>query len=235
MPGERVRTYRRAVSALTTARSTPGLTRLVPLDVEMSRRVRAIHCVQMPWRALTDDEIDALLRSERIVRMAFAEGEPYVVPLGYVWVESALWGTTRRGRKTRMAEGQPRIAFTVDDSSQAVPFAWRCVVGAGHSVSATRTSIRASSRRRPCSRGSTRASDTESPSSANWPRRRRTPVRHQTSDEDDGYSYGSEGCAGDHAGHLSRRHRPTHLRGHAIRLRRVLARRPHAGIPLATG
>jgi nitroimidazol reductase NimA-like FMN-containing flavoprotein (pyridoxamine 5'-phosphate oxidase superfamily) len=78
------------------------------------------------------DEIDALLRSERIVRMAFAEGEPYVVPLGYVWVESALWGTTRRGRKTRMAESQPRVAFTVDDSSQAIPFAWRSVVGAGH-------------------------------------------------------------------------------------------------------
>lgn len=86
----------------------------------------------MPWRALTDAEIETLLRSERLVRVAFAAGdERYVVPLGYVWVAGALWGTTRRGRKTELATIDPRVAFTIDDSATSTPFEWRSCVGEG--------------------------------------------------------------------------------------------------------
>lgn len=86
----------------------------------------------MPWRELTDPEIDDLLRSQRIVRVAFAaEEERYVVSLGYVWEDGVLWGTTRRGRKTLLADIDSRVAFTVDDSASAVPFTWRSCVGEG--------------------------------------------------------------------------------------------------------
>ncbi len=86
----------------------------------------------MPWRPLGDVEVDELLRSQRIVRVAFCSGaDRYVVSLGYVWVQRALWGTTKRGRKTALAELDPAVAFTVDDSASAVPFLWRSCVGDG--------------------------------------------------------------------------------------------------------
>ena len=84
------------------------------------------------WRQLTDDEVDDLLTSQRIVRVAFAAAEvPYVVPLGYVWVDRCLWGTTRRGRKTELAERNRLVSFEVDDSATSVPFEWRSCVGEG--------------------------------------------------------------------------------------------------------
>jgi len=86
----------------------------------------------VPGRGLVDAEIHALPTSERIVRVAFSVGDvPYVVPLGYVWVERSLWGTTRRGRKTEMAETNPQVGFEVDDSAASPPFQWRSCVGSG--------------------------------------------------------------------------------------------------------
>ncbi len=86
----------------------------------------------MPWRSLDRSEIEALLRSQRIIRVAFFGAEErYVISLGYVWVDEALWGTTKRGRKTRLANLDRRVAFTVDDSASSTPFAWRSCVGDG--------------------------------------------------------------------------------------------------------
>jgi len=86
----------------------------------------------MAWRELDQEEIEALLLSERIVRVAFATlSERYVVPLGYVWCEGSLWGTTRRGHKTELAAMDERVAFAVDDSATSVPFGWRSCLGQG--------------------------------------------------------------------------------------------------------
>ncbi len=84
------------------------------------------------WRSLSDDELDELLRAERIVRVAFVDDtHPSVVPLGYVWVDRALWGTTRRGHKTELADASPRVGLTIDDSIGGIPHYWRSCVGAG--------------------------------------------------------------------------------------------------------
>jgi nitroimidazol reductase NimA-like FMN-containing flavoprotein (pyridoxamine 5'-phosphate oxidase superfamily) len=72
------------------------------------------------------------LASERIVRVAFdAEGERYLIPLGYVWSEGAICCLTTEGRKTRIAAINPRVAFQVDDSSRGGPFEWKSVTGEG--------------------------------------------------------------------------------------------------------
>lgn len=72
------------------------------------------------------------MRGERIIRVAFsADGERYVVPLGYVWFDGSLWGTTRHGRKTAIAARDERVAFTIDNSASARPFYWSSAVGEG--------------------------------------------------------------------------------------------------------
>ena len=86
----------------------------------------------MAWRSLDSYELITLLQQERIVRVAFCtEDERYVVPLGFVWFDHNLWGTTRHGRKTAIAGRDNRVAFTIDDSASATPFQWRSVVGEG--------------------------------------------------------------------------------------------------------
>jgi nitroimidazol reductase NimA-like FMN-containing flavoprotein (pyridoxamine 5'-phosphate oxidase superfamily) len=46
----------------------------------------------MAPRDLTTQEIEAVLQQQRIVSVAFAnEHDIYLIPLGYVWVDGALW------------------------------------------------------------------------------------------------------------------------------------------------
>ncbi|MGZ4676585.1 MAG: pyridoxamine 5'-phosphate oxidase family protein [Acidimicrobiia bacterium] len=83
-------------------------------------------------RDLTADEIAAVLRDQRVVRVGFAVGDDaYLVPVGYVWFEDALWVTTTAGRKTRLAEASSRVTLQVDDERDAGFFRWRSVTGVG--------------------------------------------------------------------------------------------------------
>lgn len=86
----------------------------------------------MPMRDLTPAEIDATLASQRVVRVGFhgADG-PYLVPVGYVWFEEALWVATTAGRKTAMAAANPVVSFQVDDERDAGFYLWRSVTGVG--------------------------------------------------------------------------------------------------------
>jgi nitroimidazol reductase NimA-like FMN-containing flavoprotein (pyridoxamine 5'-phosphate oxidase superfamily) len=44
-----------------------------------------------------------------------ADGAPHVVPLWFVWPEDAIYISVRRDSRTwRNAEGDPRVALTVD-------------------------------------------------------------------------------------------------------------------------
>jgi nitroimidazol reductase NimA-like FMN-containing flavoprotein (pyridoxamine 5'-phosphate oxidase superfamily) len=89
----------------------------------------------MPYRELSSDEVDAVLSSLRIVRVGFfAARERYVIPLGFTWFGSALWGTTSRGRKTSLVATDPHVAFAIDDG---IPFETRSVVGEGRFETAT--------------------------------------------------------------------------------------------------
>jgi nitroimidazol reductase NimA-like FMN-containing flavoprotein (pyridoxamine 5'-phosphate oxidase superfamily) len=86
----------------------------------------------MDLTALTPAQIDAFLPTQRILRLAMdANGERYLVPLGYVWLDGALWCVTLRGRKTRLLEMNPRVAFQIDDSATRDDFDWTSVSGEG--------------------------------------------------------------------------------------------------------
>src|SRR5687768_3365203 len=86
----------------------------------------------MAQRELKDAEIEGLLRSQRIVRIAFdAFGERYLLPLGYVWREGMLYLMLSAGRKTRMAAANPRVAFQVDDAAETGLLSWSSVTGEG--------------------------------------------------------------------------------------------------------
>jgi uncharacterized protein len=86
----------------------------------------------MAHRDLSQNEIEQLLQAERVVRIALdANGERYVVPVGYVWLDGALCFVSMEGRKTRMASLNPAVAFQVDTSAQTGVFEWRSVAGEG--------------------------------------------------------------------------------------------------------
>ncbi len=84
-------------------------------------------------RGLQQQEIESLLSEQGLVRVGFAAGEErYLIPLGYVWFEGALCGFTSRGRKTRMAQADPRISFQVDTSATTGYYTWLSVTGQGN-------------------------------------------------------------------------------------------------------
>jgi len=86
----------------------------------------------MPSQTLTHDEVSGVLASEMIVRVAFSDGEtPYVIPFGYVYLKSMLYGITAPGRKTQIAERNPKVGFQVDSSARTGPWEWRSVTGEG--------------------------------------------------------------------------------------------------------
>jgi nitroimidazol reductase NimA-like FMN-containing flavoprotein (pyridoxamine 5'-phosphate oxidase superfamily) len=87
---------------------------------------------KMALRDLTTQEIEAVLQQQRIVSVASAnEYEIYLIPLGYVWGDGAIWGTTNQGRKTRMAEVNPHVVFQIDNAQEGGPFEWHSVLGEG--------------------------------------------------------------------------------------------------------
>jgi len=86
----------------------------------------------MPRTPLDRSAIEGVLTSSTVVRIAFADGAaPYLIPLGYVWIDGALYGATDPGRKTRLAEADPVVAFQVDTSAQTGLFEWESVTGSG--------------------------------------------------------------------------------------------------------
>lgn len=86
----------------------------------------------MAFQDMSKPEIDRLLDTERLVRIGFeANGECYLVPLGFVWHQNAVYSMTTRGRKTRMAATNPRVSFQIDTSARTGPFTWHSVSGEG--------------------------------------------------------------------------------------------------------
>lgn len=73
----------------------------------------------MAFKEMSQPEIDHLLDVERVMRVGFeAHGERYLVPLGFVWHQDALYAMTTRGRKTRMAAANPKVSFQMDTSAR---------------------------------------------------------------------------------------------------------------------
>jgi nitroimidazol reductase NimA-like FMN-containing flavoprotein (pyridoxamine 5'-phosphate oxidase superfamily) len=66
------------------------------------------------------------------VRVAFRNQETlYLIPLGYVWIRSALYGVADCGRKTEMASQNPAVAFQVDTAMETGLWEWDSVTGEG--------------------------------------------------------------------------------------------------------
>lgn len=86
----------------------------------------------MGFQDLTRQEIDLVLEKERVIRIAFsAEGEQFLVPVFYVLHEGAPCGLTTPGRKTRLGEANPEVAFQVDSTFTTGPWEWASVSGQG--------------------------------------------------------------------------------------------------------
>ena len=86
----------------------------------------------MAFKQMSQAEVDDLLSVERVVRIGFeADGERYLVPLGFIWHRGALYAMTTQGRKTRMASANPKVSFQIDTSTRTGPFSWRSVSGEG--------------------------------------------------------------------------------------------------------
>lgn len=86
----------------------------------------------MPRDEMIPAEMEALLSHRDVVRVAFRDDdEIYLIPLGYIWRRSALYGVTEPGRKTRLASASPRVAFQVDTAAQTGLFEWQSVTGSG--------------------------------------------------------------------------------------------------------
>lgn len=86
----------------------------------------------MAFKELSEAEVDELLTVERAMRIAFdANDERYLVPLGFIWHEGALYAMTTHGRKTRMAAANPKVSFQIDTSARTGLFSWYSVSGEG--------------------------------------------------------------------------------------------------------
>ena len=86
----------------------------------------------MPRLELSRDEIVRVLTGQEIVRVAFHDGRSsYLIPLGYAYVGTALYGVTEPGRKTGIGAAHPTVAFQVDTSLETGVFEWESVTGEG--------------------------------------------------------------------------------------------------------
>lgn len=88
-------------------------------------------------RSLATEEIDALLAEIHHGRLGLSTPEGvYVVPVGFVWVEGALWFHSGPGRKAEALASAPRCVFEVDRYDPATAD-WACVMMTGTAAPAS--------------------------------------------------------------------------------------------------
>lgn len=86
----------------------------------------------MPRVPMNEDEAMRLLHASELVRVAFHDGmSSYLIPLGCVWCDGALYGVADHGQKTRIAAEHPQVAFQADTARQTGLFEWESVTGQG--------------------------------------------------------------------------------------------------------
>lgn len=77
------------------------------------------------------------------VATADPDGSPHVVPLWFVWLEDALYASTRReGRTWRNAGADPRVAVTIDLGRSWTEIAGLVVEGLAEPLPAEHPSMR---------------------------------------------------------------------------------------------
>ena len=79
---------------------------------------------------LTETQIDRLLRSETVGRIACVAGSRvYAVPVTYVYDGTAIYGHTGDGMKVRMMRENPNVCFEVDHMQNMTN--WESVIAWG--------------------------------------------------------------------------------------------------------
>ncbi|MEK6283876.1 MAG: pyridoxamine 5'-phosphate oxidase family protein [Acidobacteriota bacterium] len=81
-------------------------------------------------RALLEEEARALLSVCRIGRLGCVDkGDPYVVPINYVFEEGSIYSHSLPGRKIEVLRAHPRACLQVDEIEN--DFEWRSVIANG--------------------------------------------------------------------------------------------------------
>jgi nitroimidazol reductase NimA-like FMN-containing flavoprotein (pyridoxamine 5'-phosphate oxidase superfamily) len=82
-------------------------------------------------RVLQDDEARELLGARKIGRLGCVDnGEPYVVPINYVFEDETIYSHSLPGRKIEALRAYPRSCLQVDEIEN--DFNWRSVIAYGN-------------------------------------------------------------------------------------------------------
>lgn len=97
-------------------------------------------------RAMSEEEVLELLREAKIGRLGCIDnGEPYVVPINYVFEDGSVYSHSLPGHKIDILRSHPRACLQVDDIEN--DFCWRSAIAYGnfeeiHEPSERRTILR---------------------------------------------------------------------------------------------
>jgi uncharacterized protein len=81
-------------------------------------------------RLLSEDRARALLRERKVGRLGCVDnGEPYVVPINYVFEDGSIYSHWLPGRKIDALRAHPRACLQVDEIED--DFNWRSVLAYG--------------------------------------------------------------------------------------------------------
>src|SRR6266571_4191797 len=81
-------------------------------------------------RALSEGEARALLSAAKIGRLGCVDnGEPYVVPINYVFEDGSIYSHSLPGRKIDVLRAHPRACLQVDEIED--DFNWRSALAYG--------------------------------------------------------------------------------------------------------
>jgi nitroimidazol reductase NimA-like FMN-containing flavoprotein (pyridoxamine 5'-phosphate oxidase superfamily) len=81
-------------------------------------------------KALLEEEARALLNTCRIGRLGCVDnGEPYVVPINYVFEDESIYSHSLPGQKIEALRANPRACLQVDEIEN--DFSWRSVIAFG--------------------------------------------------------------------------------------------------------
>ena|SRR5688500_9748555 len=82
-------------------------------------------------KALHEDEARALLSAGRIGRLGcIGNGEPYVVPINYMFEDDSIYSHALPGLKIELLRANPRACLQVDEIQ--TDFEWRSVIAYGN-------------------------------------------------------------------------------------------------------
>jgi nitroimidazol reductase NimA-like FMN-containing flavoprotein (pyridoxamine 5'-phosphate oxidase superfamily) len=81
-------------------------------------------------KTLQDDEMRALLSACKVGRLGCIDnGEPYIVPINYLFEDESIYSHSMPGRKIEALRAQPRACLQVDEIEN--DFHWRSVIAYG--------------------------------------------------------------------------------------------------------